>query len=306
MKERYYSFSRYLKERFGERVQRISLDAGFSCPNLDGSLADDGCIYCNNKSFGVYARTKKPLSQQIRESINFYHKRLGVNKFIAYFQSFSNTYAESQELKAVYDQIREFPQIKGLFISTRPDCIDSEKLEVIAQYKKDYLVWLEYGLQSTNNRMLKVLKRRHSYQDFLDSLTLARKYGINIGVHMILGLPGQSHDQVIEDASRLSRLDIQGIKFHLLHAVKDTQLASQYIDGEVSFLTQNEYVNYTCDFLERMPPERVILRLVSDARPSYLVAPSWMKDKHKVLENIREELRRRGTYQGVKYAPSAI
>lgn len=156
MAERFYSFNKYLKEKFGERVHRISIDAGFNCPNINGTLSDQRCIYCNNKGFAKYAGTPKSIEEQIEESIIFYRKRMGVNKFIAYFQAFTNTYADIETLQERYDTIRKFPDIVGLFISTRPDCVDKEKLSLIAQYSNDYLVWIEYGLQTTHNRILKL------------------------------------------------------------------------------------------------------------------------------------------------------
>lgn len=298
--ELYYTFSRYLKEQFGEPVRRISLDAGFGCPN------EPACIYCDNQSFGIQASSGKPLTAQIKESMDYYRKKRKINSFIAYFQSFSNTYGEIKQLKTAYDMVRGFPEIKALFISTRPDCIDQKKLELIAGYQRDYLVWIEYGLQSTSNSQLKKLGRGHSYEDFLAALTLTRKYGINIGVHMILGLPGQTREVISAEAKKISALDIQGVKFHILHAIKNTELAGRHSRGEVSFLSRNEYVNYVCDFLELLPPEVIILRLVSDARPGYLIAPLWMKDKHKVIEDIREELKKRGTYQGAKYVSDSL
>ncbi len=180
MNERFYSFNRYLREKFGEKVQRISLDAGFSCPNLDGTLSDNGCIYCNNQGFSPYSRSAKGVSEQIKESIDFYRKRRKINKFIAYFQAFSNTYADLKVLSHNYDIIKEFPQIVGLFIATRPDCVDEAKIKFIAGYKKQYLVWLEYGLQTTHNHILKAINRNHSYEDFLKALKLSRKYGLNV------------------------------------------------------------------------------------------------------------------------------
>ncbi|MBU0878930.1 MAG: TIGR01212 family radical SAM protein [Candidatus Omnitrophica bacterium] len=298
MKEKYFSFNAYLREKFGERVHRISIDAGFSCPNIDGILGKQGCIYCNNKGFGVYAKSGKTIEEQIEESIIFYRRRLGVKKFIAYFQSYTNTYAEPQELKEKYDLIRKFPQIIGLFISTRPDCIDEEKIRLISQYKKDYLVWIEYGLQTTHNRLLKIINRNHTYEDFIRALDLTRKYGVNVGVHLILGLPSSTDEEIIEDAQRLSMLDIQGIKFHILHVLKGTRLEEMYEQGGVNLLTREKYVKMVSSILSRIPPFFVVLRLVSSALPDYLVAPLWINRRSEVVEDIRKELEKRGTRQG--------
>ena len=302
MRERYYSFNSYLQEKFGERVQRISLDAGFDCPNLDGSLSSQGCIYCNNKGFSKFSRQKLSLEEQINNSIAFYQKRLGVEKFIAYFQAFSNTYADPETLKKRYDLIRKFPQIIGLFISTRPDCVDEEKLKLIAGYSKNYLVWMEYGLQTTQNRVLSLINRNHSYDDFLKAYVLTRKYGINVGVHLIFGLPGWEAQQSADDFKEISKLDIQGVKLHVLHVLRGTPLESEYQKGNLKLLGQAAYVKIVCDFLERIPAGWVILRLVSDAAHDYLIAPDWINHKSAVIEEIRQEFIRRNTFQGYYYA----
>ncbi|MCF7908690.1 MAG: TIGR01212 family radical SAM protein [Candidatus Omnitrophica bacterium] len=301
MKERFHSFNSYLQNIFGERVQRISLDAGFGCPNIDGTLSTQGCIYCNNKGFSKFARSNLPLEDQIANSVEFYKKRLGANKFIAYFQSFTNTYADQETLSKRYDLIRKFPQIVGLFISTRPDCVNEEKMKLIASYKKDYLVWVEYGLQTTQEPILRLINRNHSYEDFLGAYKLARDYEINVGVHLIMGLPTSSYENVIEDANRLAKLDIQGIKFHIFHLLRGTQLELLHKKNNFNFLTQDEYVKNICDFLELMPTSLVVLRLISNAHPDYLIAPSWINNKHAVIEQIRKELENRGTRQGYRY-----
>lgn len=298
MAERFYSFNKYLKEKFGERVHRISIDGRFSCPNIDGTLSDQGCIYCNNKGFAKYAGTPKSIEEQIEESIIFYRKRMGVNKFIAYFQAFTNTYADIETLQERYDTIRKFPDIVGLFISTRPDCVDKEKLSLIAQYSNDYLVWIEYGLQTTHNRILKQINRNHTYEDFLNAYDLTRSYDINVGVHVILGLPSQQYEETMQDADRLANLDIQGIKFHVLHILKDAPLEVLYKVEKIQLLTRDEYVKIICDFLERIPQTVAILRLVSTALKNYLVAPGWINNRGILKEEINQEFKRRETYQG--------
>ncbi|MCK9615452.1 MAG: TIGR01212 family radical SAM protein [Candidatus Omnitrophica bacterium] len=298
MAEPYYSFNRYLREKFGERVQRISIDAGFSCPNCDGRISKDGCIYCDNKGFSIYAGKAKDIKTQITESIEYYKKKSGIKKFIAYFQAFSSTYADIKSLKEKYDTIRQFPEIIGLFISTRPDCIDEEKLELIAAYKKDYLVWIEYGLQTTHNHALQTLNRNHTYEDFTNAVALTRKYGINVGVHLILGLPWLTHEDTMQDAVLLSKLDIQGIKLHVLHIFKDTKLCEMHKEKQISLVTREEYVKMVCDFLERIPDNMVILRLISSSNPKLLVAPLWMNDKNSVIESIKNEFITRKTKQG--------
>ncbi|MDP2923239.1 MAG: TIGR01212 family radical SAM protein [Candidatus Omnitrophota bacterium] len=298
MEERFYSFNRYLREKFKERVHRISINAGFDCPNLDGTVSKNGCIYCNNKGFSVYADSTKTIDEQIEDSIAYYSAKFAVKKFIAYFQSFTNTHASIDELKNKYDVILKFPQIVGIFISTRPDAVNQEKIDLIARYNKDYLVWIEYGLQSTHNHILKAINRNHTYEDFLVSLEAARGHNINVGVHMILGLPGATYQETMDDAKRLSCLDVQGIKFHILHILRDTAMEQMYNKGGIKLLSEKEYIRLICDFLERIPKSMVILRLISTALPQYLIAPLWINNKTKVIEAIIAELKRRETHQG--------
>ncbi len=299
--QRYYSFNRYLREQFGERVHRISLDAGFNCPNIDGRLSNQGCSFCDNSGFCFHARSKKSLEEQIRQSIDFYTRRLGVKKFIAYFQAFSNTYADLPTLKQRYDVITKFDQIVGLFIATRPDCVDRQNLSLIAGYKERYMVWIEYGLASTHNPLLEAVNRNHTYEDFLTSLELTRSFGINAGVHMILGLPQASRADMMIDIRRIARLDLQGVKFHVLHILKGSPLEASHQRGEVCLLEREAYIKLICDCLEQIPREFVVLRLVSSAPKERLLGPLWMHDKDGVLRQINAELAVRGTYQGVGY-----
>lgn len=298
MKEPYYSFNRYLRGIFKERVHRISIDAGFDCPNLDGHLSNEGCIYCNNKAFGTYVRKNIDVSEQIKQSIQYYSKKLGVKKFIVYFQSFCNTYSDVKTLKERYDVIKDFPEIVGIFISTRPDCIDEEKIRLISSYKDNYLVWMEYGLQTTHNDLLAAINRGHTYEDFLSALALTRKYNINTGVHMILGLTA-CYEKIMEDAKRLASLDIQGIKFHVLHVLKETKLHKIYQEDKITLLSESEYVKIICDFLERTPQDKVVLRLVSSASQEHLIAPLWMNKKNEVILKINKEFALRNTWQGI-------
>jgi hypothetical protein len=242
--------------------------------------------------------TATSIEEQIKDSIEFYKKHMGVKKFIAYFQSFTNTYGSVEMLKEKYDVIRKFPNIVGLFISTRPDCLDEKKIELIASYKRDYLVWVEYGLQTTHNSLLKIINRNHTYRDFLNAYSLTRRYDINMGVHLIIGLPNATYRDMMEDAERIAKLDIQGVKFHVLHVLKGTQLEKLYRNKKVNLLSRKEYIRIICDFLERIPSHYVIMRLASSAFKEYLVAPEWMNNRSKVIEGIKKELEKREAYQG--------
>lgn len=298
--ERYYSFNNYLKQIFGERVHRIGLNVGFNCPNLDGTKSSKGCIFCNNKSF-IEIDNDISVEEQIRQALKFFStsKRFrNIKKFIAYFQAYTNTYGTVEKLKQVYDIVKNFPQIVGIFISTRPDCIDEEKLRLINSYTEDYLVWIEYGMQTSDNNILTWLNRGHTYEDLIKAVELTKKFPkINIGIHLILGLPGQD---VIKDAKEITKLKISGVKIHLLHVLKNTPLERLYYEHKIKILTEEEYVREVCNFLEFIPSSVVILRLISTAKDKFLVAPRWMNNKFQVIKNIEEELVRRNSFQGIK------
>ncbi|MFN3551396.1 MAG: TIGR01212 family radical SAM protein [Endomicrobiia bacterium] len=300
MRELYYSFNTYLKEIFKERVHRISINAGFSCPNLDGKISNKGCIFCNNLAF-VKETSTKSVEQQIIDAINFFSTSKqfkNIKKFIAYFQAYTNTYADLDKLKQTYDVIKKFPQIVGLSISTRPDCIDEEKLKLINFYTDNYLVWIEYGMQTSDDKILDWLDRGHTYKDFLKAIELTKKFPkINIGAHVILGLPQQD---VIKDAKEITNLRLQGVKLHNLHVLKNTFLEKLYNENKVRIPEIDEYVILVCNFLENIPKNVVILRLVSSAKEEYLVSPLWMKNKFDIISKIKHELEIRNSYQGKK------
>jgi len=306
MKRRYYSYNQYLREKFGCRVHKLSLDAGFSCPNFDGSLSRTGCIFCNNRAFSPFSREPGlSLEDQIIRSMSFSKKRFKAKKFIAYFQSFSSTYADPAELKKKYDVIRKFKDIVGLAISTRPDCIDKAKLDLIGGYAQDYRVYLEYGLQTMHDRTLQKINRNHSFVDFTRAVEMtAKRKNIHTSAHVIIGLPGEGEKEIKETASAVAGLPLWGIKFHCLHAVKDTVLADMYDRGEVSLLSEDEYIDLLIQFLEIIPEQWVILRLVSDADRDCLIAPQWVNQKQRILQKIEKELETRDTRQG-KYSPKS-
>lgn len=294
----YYSFSTYLRERYGCKVRRISLDAGFSCPNKDGKAGTGGCIYCNELAFSPFAGKKLSLDEQITCSIASAKERGAGEKFIAYFQNATNTYAETRKLGAAYDVIKKYPQIVALSISTRPDCIDDEKLGLIESYKDNYEVWVEYGVQSSHDKTLSAINRGHTFECSADAIKRTAKRGIKVGVHVILGLPGESRDDMVATARALAELPVDGVKLHVLHALKGTVLEDMYRNGKVKLLDREGYVNVVCDFLENTPSDRVILRLVSDARKDVLIAPEWINDKLGVINEIETEFSRRKTRQG--------
>ncbi len=301
--KRYRDYNSYLREIFGERVQKISLDVGLGCPNRDGTISKSGCIFCNGMGSGTGALMDHGLSieDQIVKSGRYLKTRYKARKFIAYFQSFSNTYAPLPKLKSFYDQALIRDEIVGLSVATRPDCVDREILKLLGSYNDDYLVWIEYGLQSVHNATLNRINRGHDLACFERSVFMAREFGINICVHIILGLPGENREMMLETARVLSRLPVQGIKIHLLYVIEGTYLAELYKKGELVCLKREEYSELVVDFLELLPPDMVIQRLTGDPAGSELVAPSWAKEKTNNLNHIRETLERRDSWQGRKY-----
>ncbi len=300
MNKQIYTFSEYLKEIFGERVHRISINAGFSCPNLDGKKSSLGCIYCNNDAFSVKydnsISAKDNIKRQIVEGIKFYSTYYRIKKFIAYFQSYTNTYADIATLKEMYDTIKEFKEIVGISISTRPDCVNEEILELINSYTEEYLVWVEYGMQTSDDELLLWLNRNHTFKDFVNCVELTKKFSkINISAHLILGLPNQN---VSKEAAAVVNLKLNGIKFHVLHVLKNTQLEKLYCDNKITIVSQKEYVDDVCYVLTHIPENVVVMRLVSTAATEMLVSPLWMNNKQKVISEIRQKLTDKGWYQG--------
>ncbi len=294
----YYSFSRYLKERFGVRVRRLSLNAGFGCPNKDGTLSREGCVFCNEDAFTAFPEGGLPLEEQISRSIRFFRDKFRAEKFIAYFQNSSGTHAGIAELKAAYDTILRFPEIAGLSIATRPDCVDHEKLDLIAGYAHKYDVWIEYGVQSVHDDTLRRINRSHTFSQFRDAVYMTSSKGIKTAAHVILGLPGESRDDMLESASALSGLPLPAVKIHALHVLRGTRLEDDYNKGGVTLPAEDEYVRLVCDFLERLRPDMVVMRLIPDAGRDTLVAPGWINRKQEVLRRVEREFGRRGTRQG--------
>lgn len=304
--QRYRDFNTYLREIFGERVHKISLDAGLGCPNRDGTISHRGCLFCDRRGSGTGAFIDRGLSidQQILQAKAFIRERYKARKFIAYFQSFTNTYAPVYHLKALYDQALAHTDIVGLSVATRPDCVDREILTLIRSYQGDRLVWLEYGLQSSHDRTLRRIHRGHDVARFEESVYMTAEQAINICAHIILGLPGEDRDMMLETGRYLSRLPIQGVKIHLLYVVKGTPLDACYQRNEFRCLSRDEYANLVVDILELLPPEVVIQRLTGDPMASELVAPTWAREKQTNLRAIQETLERRDTWQGKRFRKS--
>jgi len=302
--KRYNQYSQHLKELFNCKVYKVTIDAGFSCPNRDGAISTGGCIFCEDGgSFSQAHSGQLSIDEQLDTSIKKLKDRFGAKKFISYFQAYSNTYAPVEKLKSLYDEAVSHPEVVGLSIGTRPDCVDEEKIRLINSYTENHHVWVEYGLQSIHNKTLKLINRGHSSEDFIKAYELTRKFGkdIKICVHVILGLPGETRQEMLETAKVLADLGIDGIKIHLLCALKDTELEKMYNRGEFNPLSSEDYVDTVCDYLEILPKETVIHRLAGNGLKKILVAPKWLPEKFKVLNLIDRELERRGTFQGSKF-----
>jgi radical SAM protein (TIGR01212 family) len=295
----YRDLNSYLKGRFGERVQKITLDAGLTCPNRDGRVGTGGCLYCNVRGSGTGAWSRgQNITTQMEAGIARLARRYGAAKFIAYFQSYSNTYANHARLRELYDAALAFPQVVGLSLGTRPDCLPDDVLDLLASYARDRLIWLELGLQSAHDATLQRINRGHDVACFTAAATRAADRGLEVVAHVILGLPGEGPQEVAATAAYLGTLPLQGVKIHLLYVIKDSGLARLHQTGEYACLTEDQYVNLVVDFIERLPPHLVIHRLTGDPHPEELVAPAWCLDKPRVLQRVREEFTRRGSRQG--------
>ena len=296
--KRYNQYSAHLKQKFGAKVYKITLDAGFSCPNRDGTLSDCGCIFCDDGgSFSQAHSNKISIENQILTGIETLSARFKAQKFMSYFQAFSNTYKPVQELERIYNSSLQHPDIVGISIGTRPDCIDDDKLKLISGYTKDYYTWIEYGLQSVHDKTLKWINRGHDYDCFLRAYEKTKNYGINICIHLILGL-NETYEEMMETAGKVAELEPEGVKIHMLCALEGTKIAELYNKGELSFMSEDEYINLCCDYLELLPPETTIHRLAGNGLKKNLVAPRWLGKKLDALNKIDRELERRNTYQG--------
>jgi hypothetical protein len=307
MHKRYNDLATHLRAMFGCRVQKISVDAGLSCPNRDGHLATGGCIYCNPRGSGTGAhRAGLSISAQLAAGKQALARRYGAEKFIAYFQSFSNTYAPVPVLKALYDEALGVPGIVGLSIGTRPDCVSTPVLELLADYARHQLVWVEYGLQSARDQTLARIRRGHDSACFFRAVELTRGRGIRICAHVILGLPGETRADMLYTADRLADAGIDGLKLHVLYVVKGTPMEALFRAGNYRCLEQQEYVGLACDVLERIPASVVVQRLTGDPHPEELVAPAWCRNKAATLTMIGAELERRDSHQGARLARKAM
>lgn len=301
-RKRYTDYNAYLRGLFGERIQKISVDAGLTCPNRDGTLSGTGCIYCNAKGSGTGAFSKGLcVKEQIEAGKIPAMKKYKARKFLAYFQSYTNTYAPVERLKSMFDEALSCDGVVGMAVGTRPDCVDGQKIDLLASYARDFLVWVEYGLQSVHDATLALINRGHDFRAFERAMAMTRGKGINVCAHIILGLPGEDRAMMMDAARVLADLGVDGVKIHLLYVVRGTALERMFQKGAYQPLEQQEYVDLVCDFLERLPEEIIIQRITGDPHADELIAPAWAGQYRDTFNMIQHTLEKRDTWQGKRF-----
>lgn len=300
---RFNAYAPYFRKLFGQRVQKISVDAGFTCPNRDGKLARGGCTYCNNDAFNPsYCNPSKPIDQQVLEGIEF-HKvryRRAIN-YLVYFQPYSNTYATLDHLKKLYESALKQPGVIGLVIGTRPDCIDDEKLKYLQQLSKKYYIIIEYGMESIYNSTLNKINRAHTYEQSVEAIVKTANYGINVGAHFIFGLPGESRKMMMDSVSEISNLPLTTIKFHQLQIVEGTTMANDFKANPSYYdlFSFEDYISFIVNLTEMLNPEFIIERFAGEVPPRYLAGPGWGLIRNDQINiAIEKELERRDSWQG--------
>ncbi len=304
--KRYHTFTYFLEQKFGRKVAKISLDAGFTCPNIDGSKGVGGCIYCSARGSGDFAGDQSlSLREQFEQVRQVMNQKWPDAVYIPYFQAHTNTYAPLEVLKEKFEEALSFPDVMGLAIATRADCITDEIADYLGELAQRTYLEVELGLQSVHDVTGERINRCHSYADFLEGYQKLADRGINICVHIIDGLPGEDREMMLETARRLSHLKLHSIKIHLLHVLKGTVMEQQLAEGQFRLLTREEYVGIVCDQLELLPPQMVIQRVTGDGERESLVGPEWSLKKLCVMNEIDKELVRRNSFQGKNFPDSS-
>jgi radical SAM protein (TIGR01212 family) len=297
--DRVNTFGRHMLERYGERIHKLAIDAGFTCPNRDGTRGRGGCTFCNNGSFSPNGRRPAPVADQIAAGRRVIAKRTGARRFLAYFQAYTNTYADPGELRDLYDRALREPDVIGLSVGTRPDCVPPAVLDLLEGYRdRGFEVWLELGLQSGFDATLQRVNRGHSFREYREAVRAARSRGIPVCTHLIIGLPGEDAGHAGLTLERVLNEGVDGLKLHPLHVVKGTILANQWRKGAYSPPAFEDYVRTVADLVSRTPPQVIYHRLTGTASENLLLAPHWCTWKWRVLNAIESELSRRGVVQG--------
>jgi radical SAM protein (TIGR01212 family) len=293
----YRTFGDLLETVFPYKVQKIAIDAGFTCPNRDGTKGRGGCTYCNNQTFSPsYAARTKPIAQQVDEGIRFFAHKYPKMKYLAYFQSYTNTYGAVEEVVKKYREALNHPDVVGLLIGTRPDCMPDRLLDALAKLSERYFLLIEYGIESTRNETLQQINRGHTYEEAVETILRTQERGIRSGAHLILGLPGESRDVILSHAGRISRLPLTTVKLHQLQLIKNTRMAQQYLAQPEQFHLYGveEYIDLCIDFLRALNPEFFIDRFVSQSPKEWLLVPGWGLKNYEFVEKLNRRMRQRG------------
>lgn len=299
--KRYHSWNFALRQEFGEKIFKVPIDAGFDCPNRDGTVAKGGCTFCSVSGSGdMIVAPEAPLPEQFEKEIAMMHKKWPqVDKYIVYFQNFTNTHAPVAVIRERFEQVLTLPGVVGISIGTRPDCLPEDVVDYLAELNQRFYLWVELGLQTTFETTSNAINRAHDYQTYLDGVVSLRKHNIRVCTHLINGLPGETIEMMQENVRRtIQDSDIQGIKLHLLHLMRNTRMLRDYHEGRLQLMRRDTYVSLICDQLEMIPPEIIIHRLTGDAPWDSLVGPMWSLKKWEVLNEIDQEMLRRNSYQG--------
>ena len=301
---RYNDFAAFLKGKFPFKVQKISLNAGFTCPNRDGSKGYGGCTYCNNQTFNPeYCRTEKSITQQLEEGKVFFAKKYPEMKYLAYFQAYTNTYGQLEHIKQMYEEALAVDDVVGIVIGTRPDCMPDSLLDYLEELNQRTFLIVEYGIESANNDTLKRINRGHTYECTIDAVKRTAARGILVGGHVILGLPGEDWNELMRQAALISELPLTTLKMHQLQLIRGTRMAHEYSESPSDFhlFTANEYIDLVIDYIERLRPDLVLERFVSQSPRELLIAPDWGLKNHEFSSKVRKRLKERDAWQGNKY-----
>lgn len=301
--KRYHSWNYALRQQFGGKIFKVPVDGGFDCPNRDGTVARGGCTFCSVSGSGdMIVAPEDPLPVQFHKEIDMMHQKWPqVDQYIVYFQNFTNTHAPLAVIKERFEQVVNLPGVVGLSVGTRPDCLPEDVVDYLAELNERLYLWVELGLQTTYEKTSKIINRAHDYTTYVDAVARLRKHNIRVCTHLINGLPEETPEMMVENVRRtLLDSDIQGIKLHLLHLMRNTRMLRDYHEGRLQLMSRKSYVNVICDQLELIPPEIIIHRLTGDAPWDSLIGPMWSLKKWEVLNAIDDEMKRRDTYQGSK------
>ncbi len=299
--KRYNNLNHYLRNKFGAKVFKISLDAGFSCPNRDGKISTGGCIFCSARGSGDFTGINKDLIKQFEEVKTMMQKKWKNGKYIAYFQAYTNTYADVKTLKEKYYSVLRLEDVVGIAIATRPDCLEEPVLDLLEEISKEKYLWVELGLQTIHEKTANTINRGYELETYIRAVKELKKRNIEVVTHVILGLPGEKKADVLDTIDFVANTGTQGIKLHLLHVLKDTRLAKLYDEGSMDIMGKDEYVELIVDCIQRLPEDMVIHRLTGDGPRETLIAPQWSLKKWEVINAIEHEIMERSTWQGEKY-----